>query len=92
MMNRIQRAYAWFLRAANACQSPLLLAIRLYWGWQLWRTGMGKLSHVPKVTDYFTSLGVPRRPSLPISSACWKWRRYFVGAGAGFPGDPSTAG
>ena len=59
MMNRIQRAHAWFLRAANACQSPLLLAIRLYWGWQLWQTGMGKLSHLPKVTDYFTSLGVP---------------------------------
>jgi putative oxidoreductase len=58
-MNRIQRAYAWFLRAANACQSPLLLAIRLYWGWQFWQTGMGKLSHIAKVTDYFTSLRVP---------------------------------
>ena len=46
-MSRIQRAYAWFLRAANACQSPLLLAIRLYWGWQFWQTGMGKLSQLP---------------------------------------------
>jgi uncharacterized membrane protein YphA (DoxX/SURF4 family) len=86
MMNRIQRAYAWFLRAANACQSPLLLAIRLYWGWQLWQTGMGKLSHVPKVTDYFTSLGVPRRPSLPISSACWKCAEVFCWRWGWVPG------
>jgi len=59
MLTFIDRIYSWFLRAANFCQSPLLLAVRLYWGWQFWQTGMGKLSHIPKVTDYFTSLGIP---------------------------------
>jgi putative oxidoreductase len=52
-------AYAWFLKAANLLQSPLLLVIRLYWGWQFFQTGLGKLSSIPKVIGYFTDLGVP---------------------------------
>ena len=62
-MKLIDQVYAWFLRAANACQSPLLLAVRLYWGWQFWQAGSGKLMDIPKVVEYFTSLGVPA-PSL----------------------------
>jgi putative oxidoreductase len=59
LMKFIDRAYALFLRAADSLQSPLLLAIRLYWGWQFLETGWGKLSDIPKVVDYFTSLGIP---------------------------------
>ena len=40
-------------------QSPLLLAIRLYWGWQFCQDGWGKLTHLDKVTDFFTSLNLP---------------------------------
>src|ERR1051326_3901769 len=59
----IDPAYGWFLRSANSVQSPLLLLIRLYWGWQFWQAGHGKLSDLAKVVDYFTSLGIPA-PSL----------------------------
>src|SRR5271169_2864895 len=52
-------AYGWFLKAANALQGPLLLAIRLYWGWQFCQTGYGKLTNIPHVVEYFTSLGIP---------------------------------
>jgi len=55
----IGRACGWFVRTANACQSAVLLAVRIYWGWQFWQSGWGKLQHIPKVIDYFTSLGVP---------------------------------
>ena len=55
----IDSAYALFLKAANSLQSPLLLAVRLYWGWQFWQTGFGKLSNIPHVVEYFTSLGIP---------------------------------
>jgi putative oxidoreductase len=41
-------------------QSPLLLAIRLYWGWQLVQSGWGKLNNLARVTDFFTSLGLPQ--------------------------------
>jgi putative oxidoreductase len=59
MLKFLDRVYGWFLCAANAGQSPLLLAIRLYWGWQFWQSGWGKLMDMPKVIEYFTSLGVP---------------------------------
>src|SRR4029077_12489772 len=59
----IDAVNGWFLRVANSVQSPLLLLIRLYWGWQFWQAGHGKLSDVAKVVDYFTSLGIPA-PSL----------------------------
>jgi putative oxidoreductase len=55
----IDFAYALFLKAANSLQSPLLLAVRLYWGWQFWQTGYGKLTNIPHVVEYFTSLGIP---------------------------------
>jgi len=51
--------YRTFANAANYLQSPLLLAVRLYWGWQFFQTGWGKLQDIPKVVDFFTSLGLP---------------------------------
>ena len=66
----IERPYAWFLRAADACQSPLLLAVRLYWGWQFWQAGWGKAMNIPHVVEYFTSLGVPA-PTLNAYFIAW---------------------
>jgi putative oxidoreductase len=40
-------------------QSPLLLAIRLYWGFQFAQDGWGKLTHLDKVGDFFASLSLP---------------------------------
>src|SRR5947208_4745850 len=52
-------AYRLFRKSATALQSPFLLAIRLYWGWQLAQSGWGKLHNIPQVTDFFTSLNIP---------------------------------
>jgi putative oxidoreductase len=43
----------------NLLRSPLLLVVRLYWVWQFFHTGWGKLQDIAKVTDFFTSLGLP---------------------------------
>jgi putative oxidoreductase len=48
-----------FVRAASSLESPFLLIVRLYWGWQMMQTGWGKLGDLGKVTGYFTSLGIP---------------------------------
>lgn len=48
-----------FGKSADALQSPFLLAIRLYWGWQLAQSGWGKLHNIPQVTEFFTSLNIP---------------------------------
>src|SRR5262245_49569054 len=60
----IDSAYSLvFLRTANLLQSPLLLLIRVYWGWQFWQSGWGKLSNIDRTVQYFASLGIPA-PSL----------------------------
>ncbi len=45
--------------AASHLESPLLLTVRLYWGWQFAQAGWGKLGDVQRVTEYFTRLGLP---------------------------------
>ena len=37
----------------------LLLLLRLVWGWQFLTTGLGKLQNHARVTEFFTSLGIP---------------------------------
>ena len=56
---QIRRLYAWAVRAASTLQSPFLLFVRLYWGVQLAQNGWGKLHNLARVTEFFSSLGVP---------------------------------
>ena len=58
-----KKAYGLFARGADLLQSPLLLAIRAFWGWQLAQNGWGKLHNLGGVTQYFTELGLPH-PTL----------------------------
>ena len=46
-------------RAASYLADPFLLGIRLYWGWQFFQTGKGKLSDISAPTAFFTELGIP---------------------------------
>src|SRR5215813_1612483 len=55
----IGRTYSLFTRTVSFLQSPLLLVVRLYWGWQFFQSGLGKLKDIDKVVDFFTSLGIP---------------------------------
>jgi putative oxidoreductase len=58
----LKKAYDLFVRGADLLQSPLLLAIRGFWGWQLAVSGWGKLHHLDKVIEYFGSLNLPAPP------------------------------
>lgn len=51
--------YERLIKVASLLQSPLLLAMRLYWGWQFFGTGKGKLMNHEKITMYFDSLHIP---------------------------------
>ena len=55
----IVRAFSVLTGIGNSLQTPLLLAVRLYWGWQFAQTGWGKLHNIPHVTEFFMSLGIP---------------------------------
>jgi len=59
MFNQVRTAYEWFASLAGRLQNLLLLLIRLYWGWQFAQDGWGKLTHLGRVTDYFTQLNLP---------------------------------
>lgn len=51
--------YGWIIKIAEYCLQPLfLLIVRLYWGWQFFGTGKGKLMDIPKVTGFFQSLHI----------------------------------
>ena len=58
-MKLLERLYRLLIRAADSLQSVFLLAVRLYWGWQFIEDGWGKLHNLEKVTEFFTSLGLP---------------------------------
>lgn len=51
--------YTLLTRIGSSLQSPFLLVVRLYWGWQLAQSGWGKLHNLDRVTDFFTSLNIP---------------------------------
>lgn len=51
--------YERVVRALCLLQSPFLLAVRLYWGFQFAQTGWGKLHNLAKITEFFASLHIP---------------------------------
>ena len=60
LTTRIGSLYNSVITLLNYLQSPLLIAIRLYWGYQFAQTGWGKLHRIAGVTDFFASLGLPQ--------------------------------
>ena len=58
-MKRLIARYAEVSGMLSHLQSPFLLAVRLYWGWQFAQTGWGKLHSIVKITAFFTSLAIP---------------------------------
>jgi putative oxidoreductase len=70
MIQLFEKYYRLLIRISSSLQSPFLLAVRLYWGWQFMQTGWGKLSDIGKVVGFFTDLGIPA-PAL---------NAYFVSA------------
>lgn len=51
-------------------QSPFMLLVRLYWGWQLIESGWGKLHNLSKVTEFFTSLNLPLPAQTAVAISC----------------------
>ena len=70
MTRLVERYYRMLIRVSSSLQSPFLLAVRLYWGWQFMQTGWGKLTDIGKVIGFFTDLGIPA-PAL---------NAYFISA------------
>src|ERR1700739_3584820 len=58
-MNQLLTIYRRTAAGLSTLQSPMLLVVRLYWGFQFAQTGGGKLPHLDKITAFFASLNIP---------------------------------
>ncbi len=72
---KARRAYELLARAANKLQSPLLLVMRLYWGWSFFVTGKGKLLNLDKTAEFFAGLNIP----LPKLNAAFAGSTECIG-------------
>ncbi len=59
MFEAILRQYRRLDPVFACAQTALLLAIRLYWGFQFAQDGYGKLTHLSRVAEFFASLNMP---------------------------------
>ncbi|MBX7220493.1 MAG: DoxX family protein [Blastocatellia bacterium] len=75
IFQKLKQAYGLLTGVENSLQSPLLLAIRLYWGYHFFLTGSGKLMHLDRTTAFFTDLGIP----LPYFNALMAGTTECVG-------------
>src|SRR6202030_554877 len=70
IITNIEQWHERFFGLVSYLRPPFLLAVRLYWGWQLAQSGWGKLHHLANVTEYFTSLGMPMPTQMAVFIAC----------------------
>jgi putative oxidoreductase len=70
LLRRLYLAYEFVFTGGVVLPSAFLLLLRLYFFWQLFLTGKGKLANIGKVSEFFSSLGIP----LPTLNA------YFIGS------------
>lgn len=61
----LSKFYSILVLIGNFLQPFFLLAIRIFWGWQFFTSGLAKYEEMAKVSNYFSELGIP----LPTLSA-----------------------
>jgi putative oxidoreductase len=76
IITRTKKLHDQFFGLVSYLQSPFLLFVRLYWGWQLTQSGWGKLHHLSNVAEYFGSLGLPMPAQMAVFIA---WVEFFGG-------------
>ena len=74
-MAHLLHIYRRIASAFSSLTSVMLLAVRLYWGFQFAQTGWGKLHNLAKITGFFASLNIP----FPGLSAPFVSALEFVG-------------
>jgi putative oxidoreductase len=70
LFSQIKRWHDGFFDLVSYLQSPFLLFVRVYWGWQLAQSGWGKLHHLANVTEFFTSLNLPFPAQTALAISC----------------------
>ena len=85
MSKSIDRLYEIYVKFLGLFRSPFLLIIRLYWGWQFFLTGKGKLMNLDRTAAFFTSLHIPAPKLNAImagSTECFGGLLLLIGLGS----------
>ena len=61
----VRRAYELLVTVGNFLQAPLLFALRVFFFWQLFLAGKGKLLNIERTAEFFGSLKIP----MPVFNA-----------------------
>ena len=88
---KLSSCLARFHVLTGCLQAPLLLGIRLYWGWQFFQTGRGKLTHLDRTAAYFAELQIPAPKLNAImagSTECIGGMLLLLGLGSRFAAVP----
>ncbi len=81
----MQKLYRLWVNLISKLQSPFLLIIRLYWGWQFFLTGKGKLMNLDRTAGFFASLHIPMPKVNAImagSTECFGGLLLLLGLGS----------
>src|ERR1700751_728632 len=70
LIAQVRRWHDHVFNLVSYLQSPFLLSLRLYWGWQLAQSGWGKLHHLANVGEDFGTLGLPMPAQMAVFIAC----------------------
>src|SRR5882762_2667003 len=70
LLTKLSQYHDRFFALVSLLQSPFLLLVRLYWGWQLAQSGWGKLHNLPNVTEFFTNLHLPMPAQMALFISC----------------------
>lgn len=93
-VGKISNLYEGYTRILDLLRNPVLLALRLFWGWQFFLTGKGKLMNLDQTAAFFADLNLPL-PKLSAvmaaSTECFGGLLLLVGLGSRFAGLALTA-
>ena len=81
----MKKLYELYVRLISKLQSPFLLIIRLYWGWQFFLTGKGKLMNLERTAGFFAHLHIPLpklNAVLAGSTECFGGLLLLLGLGS----------
>src|SRR5258708_14716300 len=70
LITKVRQWHDRFFGLASYLQSPFLLLVRLYFGWQLAQSGWGKLHHLSGVAENFGTLGLPMPAQMAVFIPC----------------------
>jgi putative oxidoreductase len=79
------KLYRLWVGLISKLQSPFLLIIRLYWGWQFFLAGKGKLMNLDRTAGFFANLHIPMpklNALLAGSTECFGGLLLLLGLGS----------